>query len=124
MAFTEEYIAPQLWYDFLFFATGGADGDITESIAPGKKFKLTELHIHCSVAFASVQDLTLRLSSIKGSAYNTIFLSAVFNGVIDYFWQPSIPIPFLSDDQVVINLPMVSGTNIIGIKAVGWSVGG
>lgn len=122
MAFEETFLNNQIWREFSFFASGGVDGVITESASFDNPFKLNGLLIHCSVAFASVEDLTVTLSSAKGSAYNTIFVSQAMNTVQDLFWQLSMPLPFESDDQLIVNLSLVSGVNVIGIKVFGWSV--
>ncbi len=124
MAFTEQYLQPQQWNYFTFYATGGADGLITENVNMSKTFRLMELRVHCSAAFASVEDLTMRLVSPLGSQYNLKLVSQPMNGVQDYLWICDNPQGhlFASGDQVEINLSLVSAENTIGIKAIGWSV--
>lgn len=122
MAFTEVYLQPQRWTEFSFFATGGEDGAISESVAPGVPWRLHEIRLHCSVAFASVEDLIYRLSATQGSAYNMTFNSYAMSGSTDIWFLYSNPLLFQSDDALVITLSLASGTNVVGITAVGWAV--
>ena len=122
MAFTETYLQPQRWSEFAFFVSGGADGAIVESVAPGVPFRLGELGVHCSVAFASVEDLTVRLSAVQGSAHNMMFVSYAINGSTDVLLQYFPEIIFQSDDQLRIALSLASGVNVIGITVKGWAV--
>ncbi len=124
MAFAEQYLQPQQWDHFTFYATGGANGVITESIDMSKTFKLMELRVHCSAVFASVEDLTMRLSSPLGSQYNLKLVSQAMNGVQDYLYICDNPAGhlFASDDQIIVSLSLVSAENTIGIKVIGWSV--
>ena len=124
MAFTEVYIQNQRWHDLSFFATVGADGAISESVAPGKVFKIHEVRVHTSIAIASVGDLVLRLSAAQGSAYNMTFLSQAMLGLKDVWYLFSNPLIFLSDDQFVITMSMKSAANVMGINVCGWSANG
>ena len=122
----KDFLQNQRWHEFSFFATGGADGLITESVVPGTDFadvawKLKSIRVHLSVAFASVEDLTVRLSAANGSAYDLMLLSQAMNGISDLLWQLDIPETFGSADDLVINLSLVSATNIIGITVNGWA---
>ena len=122
----KEFIQNQRWHEFSFFVTGGADGVITDSLAPGTDFKavpwrLKGIRVHCSVAFASVEDLTLRISAANGSAYNLMLLSQAMNGISDLLWQMDTAEIFGSNDDLVVNLSLVSATNIIGIVINGWA---
>lgn len=121
---TEEYQQPQRWTHFSFFDSGGADGVISESLAITDLFKLTEIRIHCSVAFASIEDFTLRLSSVKGSAHNIMLISQAMSGIIDFLWTPDTEMHFLSDDQLVFTISLVSGVNVIGLNVHGWAAQG
>jgi len=118
---TTVYRENQRWQEFSFFTSGGADGVITDTIALGRPFLITDIRAHCSVAFASVEDLTVRISAYQGSAYNVAMISQAMNTVQDLFYQPSISLTFLSDDHVIINLSLVSGANIVGINVNGWA---
>lgn len=129
MTWDKENIEPQRWTQFLFFSSGGADGFVNESIIPGTDFgsipwKLGEVRLHFSVAFASVEDFVIRISSIKGSAYNTLLISQALNGITDMTIHYSDPLLFLSDDQLVITGAMVSATNIYGMEFIGWAAMG
>jgi hypothetical protein len=122
MAFTVEYTQPQRWDHFSFYTSGGVDGNISESVAPNYLFRFDEIRVHLSVAFASVANFTVRLSSIKGSAYNLMLISQAMLSVKDLVWQADQAMYFNSDDQLIIELPMTSGTNTVGIDVQGWAV--
>lgn len=124
MAFTEEYYAPERWWDFQFFATGGANGVVSENVAPTTRFKILEFRLHWSSAFASVEDFVVQISSIKGSQYNAILFSEALNGLTDLYVRLSQPMQFLSDDSVNIAMSMASGINIWGLTVVGWAIRG
>ena len=124
MAFTETFLQNQRWTQFSFFTDGGTDGAVTESLAPGKPFKLTEIRMHFSVAFASVEDFVLRLSAAQGSAHNAILISHALSDLTDFTWQPSIALEFQSDDHLVMGWSQVSGVNIGGLNVLGWAVFG
>jgi hypothetical protein len=124
MAFTEKYTDPQRWTNFQFFATGGDDGAITESIAPGKPWRLGEIRFHADSGVVSAIDLILVLSAAQGSVYNMTFFSYAIQGSTDYWFQLSQPMDFLSDDQMILYLSIVSAINVVGITAVGWSARG
>jgi hypothetical protein len=118
---TTVYRENQRWEEFSFFTSGGTDGVITDTIALDRPFIITDVRAHCSVAFASVEDLVVRMSAYQGSAYNVTLVSQAMNTVQDVFYQPSISLTFLSDDHVIIGLSLASGTNIIGINVNGWA---
>lgn len=126
MAFTENYIAPQRWWDFDFYASAdpatiGTDL-FQETLDSGKLMKLREIRVHCSVAFASAQDLVVRLSEAQhGSAHNVKLLSFAMNGVQDLFIHYSDPIFLRSDDNLVVELS-TSAANVIGLQLIGWAV--
>lgn len=124
MAFTEEFIEPSRWTQFSFFASGGTNGAVSESLAPGKKFKLSEIRLHFSVIFSEVEYFVVRLSAAKGSAYNQTFLSQALSDVIDVLYQPDNPLPMLSDDQIVFSWSQASASNIGGLNVQGWAVYG
>lgn len=112
------------WGQFGFFKTGGADGAFSESVNIDKRIRLEEVRVHFSVAFAETEDLTVRLSSTKGSAYNQVFGTIALSDLTDVRFIPSAPIEVLSDDELVIAFSMASGTNVYGVEAIGWEVTG
>lgn len=125
MAFTEEYQENPRWTHFSFFASGGTDGAVTESLNPtGKQFILHEIRLHFSVIFASVEDLVVRLSAAKGSAHNVTLISQALSDLYDYVWINSTGMHFLSDDQLVFSWSQASGVNIGGLNVQGWGVWG
>jgi hypothetical protein len=117
----EEEIPAKQWIDFAFFATK-TSGALNLSIYPGKVWKLREIRVHNSVAFGSVRDLTIQISAVKGSAYNTLLLSQAMNTVQDLFVYYSTPLLFLSDDH--LNLSMYASiATVRGISVLGsWAV--
>lgn len=120
-------IEQELQYDrydeFHYFATGKVDGWEQQSINIGKRFKFGQLRLHLSSIFASVEDLTVYVSSINGSAYNFKFLSQALNGIQDLIVDFSEYF-FTSGDQMVFNASMKSNTTTWGIEAIGWAVRG
>lgn len=124
MALTNERFDHQRYVDEFYYGSYGADGTISDSIAPACKWKLKSLRLHCSVAFVSVEYLVMYISAAKGSAYNTKIYSANFSDTEDLFIHYSDPLLFFSDDQLAFELSMVSGTNIIGVQAEVWAARG
>lgn len=125
MAWSEEVQQPARWSYFSFYASGGANGAVTESLSPsGKQWRFAELRLHFSVAFASVADLVVRLSAAKGSAHNFVLLSKALLGSTDVLLQLSNPYNLLSDDQLVIGWTQVSGVNVGGLNVQGWGIWG
>ncbi len=117
----EEEILSRQWVDFAFFSQA-TNGALNLSISPGKVWKLREVRIHISVAFASVQDFTLKVSAVKGSAYNTTLISQAMNTVQDLFILYSTPIVFLSNDCLNVSM-FASMTAVRGFTVLGqWAV--
>jgi len=125
MAQSIEYLQNQRWTEFRYFVDGGADGWEAFSISQDKAFRITEVRLHFSVAFASTEDLTARVSATKGSAFNYNFLSYPISAVSDVIiMYESNGLKFQSDDQVVFGMSMASGTNIYGLEVLGWAAYG
>jgi hypothetical protein len=118
---SEEEILPQQWVDFAFFSSKAA-GALNLSIYPGKKWRLKEVRIHNSVAFGSVRDFILAISSVKGSAHNNLLLSQAMNTVQDLIVYYSTPLNFLSGDH--LNLSMYASiATVRGVSVHGqWAV--
>jgi hypothetical protein len=119
---TIEYKGPENFTYFEFYTSGGANGAFKDSLAPGKVFRIGEVRLHLSVKHPSVEDFVIWLSATRGSAYNQVFISQAFSDVTNYLWQPTHPLQFNSDDQVIFSLFIKSGTNIYGLSVKGWSV--
>lgn len=117
----EELSQNRLWNENSFFYSSNLS--FQKSIFPGKRFKLVDVKMHFSVAVGSIVDLTVRVSSIKGSAYNVIIISQAMATVQDLFMHFSTPIPFLSDDHLVFSM-ILSAANVFGLQADVWSVEG
>lgn len=124
MAFTANEIQNQQWVHFSYFASGGANGVISESLAIGEVIQLAEIRVHGSAVFVSVEDFTVYISSVNGSAYNLKLVSQAMNTVQDYLFQPESAMLLLSDDQLVFGLSLASAVNTIGINVIGWAVRG
>lgn len=122
MALTKVANGPHRWEEFLFYQSYKANGSISDEIVPGKIWKLGEIRIHFSTAFASAESLTIRLSCILGSYYNVKFYSLNVSGSTDIFIHYSDPLRFLSDDRLVFTLSMASGVNGVGFQFIGWAV--
>ena len=124
MALTNEHIGLRRYHEEIEYGFFGEDGTISDAIAPGKPWRLSGFQIHFSVSFVSVEYLVMRLSAALGSAYNTILYSQAVSQSTDIFVHYSFPLQFLSDDQLVFELSMGSGTNIIGFKFDTWAARG
>lgn len=124
MALTNEYVGNQRYHDEIYYGFYGEDGTIGDSVAPGAIWKLKDIRIHASVAFVSVEYLVMYISAALGSAYNTKIYSANFSDTEDLFIHYSDPLLFLSGDQIVFELSMASGTNIIGFQFQTWAARG
>jgi hypothetical protein len=122
MAFTRIDNIPERWTHFDFYQSFGANGAFVDSVAPGQKWRLAEVRANLSVAFVSVADLTLRISSILGNAFNIVVLSQPMLAVKELLWQPDEEIIFNSDDQLVASMAIASGTNVVGLEILGWAV--
>ena len=118
-----EYLENSIYQLFSFYKTVAAGAALSESISIGKKWKIHEIRIHFSVAFASVEDFVAYISATKGSAHNLTLLSYACNGSTDIILYYSSPRIFLSDDELVLTFSN-SGSNVVGINVQGWAVQG
>lgn len=119
---TEDWLDNQRWTEFNFFTYAGVNGNITKNITMGKRYRVKEFRIHCSSAFASTQDLIVRFSHAINSVYNFKLLSYAMSGLTDLWVDYIDPLSFNSDDHMIVNLNLTSGTNTIGIEVSGWAV--
>ena len=124
IAMTKVENPPDRWWPFTYFEQAGENGVYSESIAPGTRFRLKEIRLHFSTAFASTEDFTIAMSSVNGSYFNFKLLSQALNTVRDLIWRPDQPLDFFSDDQIVLGLSQVSAVNLFGIEVHGWSIVG
>ena len=124
IALTKVENPPDRWWPFTYFEQAGEDGAYTQAISPGRRFRLKEIRLHFSTAFASVEDFTLAMSSINGSYFNFMLLSQELSGVRDLIYTPDFPLEFFSDDQIILGLSQVSAVNLFGIEIHGWSIVG
>jgi hypothetical protein len=118
----KEEMPPERFWTLAFYKIDNGNGTISEEINPGKRWKLAEIRIHFSTAFASAEYLKAFLSAIKGSEHNVVLLSHNCSGSTDYILYYSEPRLFLSDDVLCIELSNASGVNAIGISVFGWAV--
>jgi hypothetical protein len=114
-----ERFRPEQYYAFY-----GVNGAIADSFNPGRVWKLQEIRAHLSVPFVSAEVLLVRVSSVLGSQYNVVLHSANLSNTQDLFLHYSEPLLFLSGDQLVFELSMVSGTNVIGLQFNTWAARG
>lgn len=124
MSFTKAYIMPQRWKQFDFYTTDASLGNISESVQQSTTWMLGEIRMHMSIANISANDLVVRLSSVKGSAYNIKLLSDPILNSEDVFKHYSNPLLFGSDDQLVITTSTASSANVYGLQVIGWAVTG
>lgn len=124
MSLTEIDISPQLWWDIIFHGYYGADGNISDSFCPGVPWKLKDIRVKISGAFASVEYLILKISSVLDSYHNIIFYSQNVSGSTDIFIQYSEPLLFLSDDHLVFELSNTSGVHTFGFIFNTWAAKG
>lgn len=130
--FTRVRLDNQLYNQFMFFADGGANGPLVESITGGdlnevEHFYIKEVRLHLSVIFVSTEDFVIRLSdAAAGSAHNLIFISQAMSDVRGFQWLPDTADEkghlLNSGDTLGFFLSMVSATNIWGLSVIGWAV--
>ena len=118
----EEQNPPERWTELSFYKKDDGNGAIGEDFGPGKRFRVGEIRVHFSTAFASNEYLVAVLSAIKGSEHNVVLLSQACFMSTDIFIHYSNPLEFLSEDVLRIELSNVSGVNAIGINVIGWAV--
>ena len=122
----KEYIVNHLWDHFQFYKSATTGEMIQENISvDGKILYFNELRFHAGSAVLSVEDLVLRISSVKGSEYNYTILSHPLSGSTDYRFVASDQRGYLvlSDDHLVLSIN-ISNTKIMGLTVEGWSVSG
>ena len=124
MALTNEHVGNQNYIEEIKYGFYGEDGTIGDNVAPGTVWKLKNIRIHASVAFVSVETLVMKISAGLGSAYNTVIYSANFSDYEDLFIHYSEPLTLMSDDQLLFELSMVSGTNVLGFQFETWAARG
>jgi len=127
MSFTGDLTQYQRWDEFQYYSDeDGTDGNFSESLSnPGSKiWKIKDIRMHWSTAFASVEDLVVNMSSILGSYHDHLIASEAMNGVQDLLLQFSNPITLFSDDTVVFAMSMKSNINHFGLIVNGWAVRG
>lgn len=121
---TENFLDNQRETLFKFYATNGLNGKLNESITMGKPWKLKEIRVHCSSAFASQEHFVVSFSSIMGSMYNMKLVSYSMSDLTDLWIDYVDPLPFESDDHMLIAFSTTSGANRIGLTVIGWAVVG
>jgi hypothetical protein len=119
---SQEQMLPERFWQLAFYKKDDGDGAIGENFNPGTRWKLAEIRVHFSSAFASVEYLTAYLSATKGSEHNVVLLSHNCSGSTDIILYYSEPRMFLSDDVLRVELSNTSGVNAIGISVFGWAV--
>lgn len=124
MSFNKLYQENNRNQQFLFYQSYGVNGAIADNVNPGGKgwWKLAEIRVHFSTAFVSDNALTIKLSSILGSAHDITLYSVNVSGSTDIFIYYSYPLLFQSDDNILISLATKSGLNVIGFTFIGWAV--
>ena len=123
MAWDEEWNQPQRWDEFHFFTSNSTP--MSEILTFDKAWKLFNVRLHLSTAFLSIEDFTIRLNSIRGSSYNVLFTKQSMSGLTDFVLLfDSVPIGFLSGDQLLFSMSIAVGINTWGLTATGWSVRG
>lgn len=122
-----EHFGLRRYHEEIHHGFYGENGYINDSLVPGARWKLKSIRVVrvvTSVAVASVEYLTLRISSILGSFHNITLYSENFSTASHVIIDYSQPLGFLSDDQLVFDLSVNSGTNLIGFQFEIWSARG
>jgi len=125
MAFTGNLYDYERWQEFDYYvsSTGGV---VNESLSSpnGKRWKLNEVRIKFSSAFASVEDFVVKISSILGSYYDQKLVSVALNGVLNYLNQFENGIHLSASDTLNVTMSAAAGVNDLGIQLIGWAVSG
>lgn len=127
MSFTGDIEQPDIWNEFNYYSDEtGTDGKLSDSLSSptGNRWQFKELRMHFSTAFASVEDLVIRVSSPRGSYHNFLILSQAMNGSQDLLVQYSSPVWLLSNESIVVEQSMASGANLFGLQITGWAAQG
>lgn len=124
MALTEIDVPSSLWWDVVYHGYYGANGAISDSFCPGVPWKLKDIRVKISDAFASIEYLIMKISSVLDSYHNIVFYSLNVSGSTDIFIHYSDPIMFLSDDHLLFELSTVSGVHTLGFIFDVWAAKG
>lgn len=92
------------------------------NIAPGVPFGVTDIILQLSAAYSLSAQLVLRLSTAEGARYHYTFYSTQFSNSTEFIWTASVSRVFLSDDVLVLSLPLTSGAILGGVRVEGWAV--
>ena len=82
-------------------ATGTAA--IASTLTPTSDFRLKEVRLHLSAAGGAVGvvNFTITLDSALGAAYDVVLKTVDMTAVVDYHWQPELPLEFVNGDALV-----------------------
>lgn len=123
MNWDKEFFGYHRWFHYQYFTDGGVDGGFQHSLEFGGYFKVNCVRLHFDVPYVGKKEaFTIRLSSIKGSAYDLILYSEQMEMVRDLVWTPENAMYFLSGDELVFSLYVLSGSNTYGLCISGWAV--
>jgi hypothetical protein len=95
-------------------ATGAAA--IASTLAPGEYWRLEEIRVHLSAA-GGAGNLTAKIDSGAGAAYDVVILTQDMAAVTDLVWTPDRPMDFTDTDELDIAWANAS-TRTYGLEIV------
>ena len=89
-------------YETKNYSTSTGTGALSLSISDIKALELEEVRIHVGVAPAAVENLTITIDALAGSAYDTLIKTIAMSGVTNYIWVPDKPCLCVPGDAIAI----------------------
>jgi hypothetical protein len=132
MSFTGDWPGYQRWDHFHFYETENGTNGTLESVLDGSvmgkayKWKIGEIRMHFSTAFASVEYFKAYVSSILGSNHNYVLISQLMSDIVDFrlVFEDHEHLMLFSDDALRFSFSNASGVNLWGLEVQGWAVRG
>lgn len=91
---------------------------VATTLAPNRTFRLMEVRIHLS-GVANAENLTIKLDSAAGAAYDVTLKTQAMSGLTDFVWRASDgdPIMFTKGDEIDIAFANTA-TDTYGLEIV------
>jgi len=99
-----------------FYSTGVGAIAASAPAAPGGS-RLNAVLLHLS-AGGAVGNLTVKINSVKGVAYDTIFETKAMSAVADYYFIPTNPVILENGDSIDIAYPANAGGTTYGLQII------
>jgi len=88
--------------------------DLDCTVGPGGAM-LHGVYVHVDATVTASEDLVISIDSVDGTDYDTVLATQDLQGLTDYVYLPSAPLPFLQGD--IINVAYTNtDTNRVGVQ--------